>query len=436
MKRIKYFGISVLLFLSCLVTVNAATPSASISVSSGTIENGSSVKATVKLKNTAAWNVKISCTGATSGNSTKQADASSDGRDGTRTFTLSCKSTSTGIINFSASGDMTSADGTNKSISLSKSVNVTKPREKSTNNYLSALSVEGYEITPAFDKEVNEYSVEVPATVTEIKINASKADKYASLSGTGTFEVFEGSNPFDIVVTSETGVVNTYKLIVNVIDQNPINVTVDGKGYTVVKKRDNLVAPNSYEEKTITIDGVEVPAYYSSVTKYTLVGLKDEAGTISYFIYNEGKYEKYIELSNKDIVIYPLKATEIPNGYELTTIEINGEKITAYANDSKDFVLIYGINIATGNKGFYQYDKEEQTFQRYEVIEQNNNFVYLSIALGIVSGLLLFLLIIVGSNSSKKTKLIKKYEELQTKKSSKNKKEEKTENIIEEKKKK
>ena len=435
MKKIKYLVISLLVFLGSILSVNAAAPNASISVSSGTIENGSSVKATVKLTNTAAWNVKISCTGATSGNSTKQADASSDGRDGTRTFTLSCKSTSTGIINFSASGDMTSADGTNKSISLSKSVNVTKPREKSTNNFLASLGVEGYEISPSFDKETNEYSVEVPATVTEIKINASKADKYASLSGTGTFEVFEGSNSFDVVVTSETGVVNTYKLVVNVIDQNPINVTVDGKGYTVVKKRDNLVAPNSYEEKTITIDGIEVPAYYSNATKYTLVGLKDEDGVISYFIYNKGKYEKYFEISNKNIVIYPLKAKEIPSGYELTTIEINDEKVVAYGNGSKDFVLIYGINIANGNKGFYQYDKEEQTIQRYEVIEQKDSMLYLSIALGILSWLLLILLILVGSNSKKKTKLIKKFEELQTKKSAK-KKEIKDENIIEEKKKK
>lgn len=430
MKKIKLIGASLFIFLIGVMNANAATPNASISVSSNTIENGSSVKATVKLTNTAAWNVKISCTGATSGNSTRQADASSDGKDGTRTFTLSCKSTSTGIINFTATGDMTSSDGTNKTISASKSVTVTKPREKSTNNYLSALSVEGYEISPGFNKETNEYNVEVPATVTEIKINATKADKYASLSGTGTFEVYEGSNPFEIIVTSETGVVNTYKLVVNVIDQNPINVTIDGKTYTVVKKRDNLVAPNSYEEKNVTIEGIEVPGFYSSVTKYTLVGLKDTDGNISYYIYNDGKYEKYIELNNKDIIIYPMKANETPKGYELTTVEINGEKIVAYTNGSKDFMLIYGINIATGNKGFYQYDKKEQTFQRYEVIEESNNYLYLCVALGASSALLLLLLIFVGSNSKKKTKLIKKYEELQNRKTSKTKKE----NIIEEKK--
>jgi len=432
-KKIKYIVLSIVVFLVGITSV-AAAPSASISVSSNTIENGSTAKATVKLKSTAAWNVKIRCTGATSGNSTQQADASTDGKDGTRTFSLSCKSTSTGIINFVVSGDMTSADGTNKSISLSKSVTVTKPREKSTNSYLASFSVEGFEISPVFDKKVNEYSVEVPATVTEITINGKKDDKYASLSGTGTFEVFEGSNSFDVVVTSETGIVNTYKLIVNVVDQNPINVTVDGKSYTVVKKRDNLVSPNNYEESTVTIEGIEVPSYYSSVTKYTLVGLKDTDGKISFFIYKDGKYEKYIELSNKQIIIYPLEATNIPEGYELTTIEINNEKVVAYTNDSNDSVLVYGVNIATGNKGFYSYDKEEQTFQRYTVEEENNLFLYLVIALGSVSVLLLILLIIVGSNSKKKTKLIKKYEELQNKKQPKKIKEEKAENIIKEKK--
>lgn len=423
MKKIKYFGICLLTFLVGTMSVYAATPSASISVSSSTIENGSTVKATVKLKNTAAWNIKISCTGATKGNSTKQADASSDGKDGTRTFTLSCKSSSTGIINFSVSGDMTSAAGTTKNVSLSKSVTVVKPREKSTNNYLSSLSVEGYTLSPEFSKDKNEYSVEVPATVTEVKIKATKEDKYASLSGTGTVSVYEGSNSFDIVVTSETGTVNTYKIIVNVVDQNPINVVVDGKNYTVIKKRDNLVAPNSYQESIVTIDGIEIPSYYSDATKFTLVGLKDVNGETSYFSYKDGKYEKYFELNNKDVVIYPLEATEIPKGYDLDTIEINDEKVVAYKSDYSSFVLIYGINVANGNKGFYQYDKEEQTFQRFVEIEENNNVLYLTIALGIVSGLLLILLILVGSNSSKKTKLIKKYEELKLKKSQKKNKE-------------
>ena len=423
MKKIKYLGICLLTFVVGMLSVSAATPSASISVSSSTIENGSTVKATVKLKNTAAWNVKISCTGATKGNSTKQADASSDGKDGTRTFTLSCKSSSTGIINFSVSGDMTSEAGTNKSISLSKSVTVVKPREKSTNNYLSSLSVEGYTLSPEFNKEKNEYNVEVPATVTEVKIKASKEDKYASVSGTGTVSVYEGTNSFDVTVTSETGVVNTYKIIVNVVDQNPINVVIDGKTYTVIKKRDNLVAPNSYQESTVTIEGIEIPAYYSDATKFTLVGLKDANGETNYFIYNYGKYEKYFELNNKDVVIYSLLAPEVPKGYSLTTIEINNEKVEAYISDTSSFVLIYGINVANGNKGFYQYDKEEQTFQRFVEIEDNNNMLYLTIALGIVSGLLLILLILVGSNSSKKTKLIKKYEELKIKKSTKKNKE-------------
>ena len=129
-----------------------------------------------------------------------------------------------------------------------------------------------------------------------------------------------------------------------------------------------------------------------------------------------------------------MEAKEIPAGYELTTIEIKNEKVVAYQNEEN--VLVYGVNIASGNKSFYRYDKEEQTFQRYSVADEkmSNNYLYLIIALGSVCGLLLILLIIVGSNSSKKTKLIKRFEEVANSKGKKKKVE--PENIIEEKKKK
>ena len=439
MKNIKYLIATITVFLIGVINAFAA-PSASISVGSTTIENGSSVKATVKLTGAAAWDVKINCTGATSGNSTHSADAASDGRDGTRTFTLTCKSTSTGIINFVASGDMTSQDGTNKSISLSKSVTVTTPREKSSNSYLSSLSVDGYEISPAFDKTVNQYTVSIPADIKEVTINAKKEDRYASLSGTGTFAVAEGTNSFDITVTSETGIANVYKLIVEVIDQNPIVVTVNNKNYTVVKQRDFLSAPANYEETTVEIDGFEIPGYYSAITKYTLVGLKDENGNISYFIYdaNKGSYQKYIEINSKVVTIFPIEATDIPNGYTKTTITINDEKVIAYTNsNSKNFYLIYGINIATGEKGFYRYDSKEGTLQRFtiteiETINNNNIFLYLSVCLGLTSLLLLILLIIVGNKSKKKSKIIAKYSQIANKK----KEESEDKNTIKEKKKK
>ena len=76
---------------------------------------------------------------------------------------------------------------------------------------------------------------------------------------------------------------------VEVKDENPINVTVNGKNYTVVKIKENLPAASLYTETTININGFEIPAYKNDNTNLVLVGLKDEEGNISIYIYNKDK---------------------------------------------------------------------------------------------------------------------------------------------------
>ena len=73
----------------------------------------------------------------------------------------------------------------------------------SANNNLANLEVEGYDLS--FDKNVTDYQLEVKSDITKIKINASVEDKTASLTGTGEFDVHEGANSFDVVVSAENG---------------------------------------------------------------------------------------------------------------------------------------------------------------------------------------------------------------------------------------
>ena len=46
------------------------------------------------------------------------------------------------------------------------------PKPKSSNNYLSSLSIDGIELDKKFDKEILEYSAQIPAETEKIKINA------------------------------------------------------------------------------------------------------------------------------------------------------------------------------------------------------------------------------------------------------------------------
>ena len=408
MKKIKLISLTLLTFIFGTLNVFAAG-SASLSVNKGSIENGSSVTASVTVKNTAAWNVTITSAGSTSGCTQKFVGDSGTGENTSKTFSVTCKSTSTGLISFTMSGDITSSDGTNSKISGSKQVTVTVPREKSKNNKLSSLSVEGYEISPKFDASINEYTVTVPSTVEKININAKKADGYAKLDGIGEKTVEEGTNTFEIVVTSETGVANTYKLIVNVEDQNPIEVDVDGKKYTVVKLAKDLEKPELFDDTIIKINDIDIPAFTNEVSKYTLVGLKDESGKISLFVYKDGKYTKFNEFKSDSLSIIFMDMKKVPKGFIKTSTKINEQSVVAYKLKGDRKLLLYGINLATGKENYYTYDSKEKTLQifdkdKYEddlKDEETNKYMIYGLSGGI---LLLFILFVLVSSKNRKLK--------------------------------
>lgn len=407
MKKFEYISIITILFFILTFKVDAA--SASLSVSKSSIENGGTVSATATLSGTAAWNISINSTGATAGCSQRFADATSDGNNTTKYLTVTCKATSVGIINFSLSGDITSSDGTNTKVNGSKSVKVVKPREKSTNNNLQSLSVEGYEISPKFNSKTKEYSVSVPNTVDKIKIVANKADGYASLIGDGEKEVEEGANLFEIIVTSETGVANLYKLTVNVDDLNPIEVNVDNQKYTLVKNPKKLVKPDLFSETTINIEGNEIPAFINENSKCTLVGLKDESGKINLFVYEDGKYNLYNEYKTKNMYIMFLKMDKVPYLYKKYKLMINDNYVDAYKLDGDNKILVYGQNIESGEKNYYTYDRKEKTLQIFNIdlyekeveYNKNNTYYIYGLSLGL---LFMFILNMLLLNKNKKQK--------------------------------
>jgi len=280
----------------------------------------------------------------------------------------------------------------------------------SKNNNLSSLGVTGYELSPAFNKDVTEYSVTVPSDVEKITLAGGVEDGKASVSGLGEFDVSEGENKFDVVVTAENGSQKTYTVKVNVQDNNPIEVTVDGITHTVVKRASTLTAPNTFEATTVKINDIDVPAFKSNITGYTLVGLKTSDGSPSLFIYDEEKntYTPYKEIKTEGIIIFPKKASVAPDYYKITKVTINGEELEAYQYDGvKDYYLVYGVNIQTGDEGFYQYDMKNNTITRYndkiikELTKKNENFLMIIIVLGVETLVLLLILLITLTKRNK-----------------------------------
>ena len=350
-----------LLIIIMIPTIVLAAGSASGSAP-GTVENGNNVTFTVKVSNTAAWNLKLSGTGATNGCSQIYADVTANGNNTSKSFTVTCKATSIGTITFTASGDITSADGANSNVSITKTVNVVKPREKETEARLSSLTVDGYTID--FNKDKENYSISVEPSVNSINISAKSISGRASISGIGKKDLSVDGGKYEVVCTAENGTKKTYIINVSVIDKKPINVNIDGVDYTVVKSAKLLIAPTNTTEGKTKIQDIELTSYTNEQSKITIVWLKDIDGNIEYAIYDNGDYKLYNENKTSGLLLY-INNKNL-DGYKTTKVTINEKEYDAYEINDR-FKIIYAMNLDNGEYNYYKYDIQEDTFQYFEI---------------------------------------------------------------------
>lgn len=306
--------------------------------------------------------------------------------------------------------------------------NTTPTKKKSTNNYLSSLTIEGYTLDKEFKKEETEYSIMVENDVNKIKINAQLDDSCAKVTGIGEVEVKEGINKLEIKVTAENGSTRIYTLNVTVKELNPIEVTINKKKYTIIRKEGELEPPENYEKSSIKIGEEEVLCYINKNTKNIIIGLTDEKGVSKFYSYNKETKEYTLyngyNIGGMKINILEMPEELIPKGYIKVSFNYNNNKLDGYqyikknqtyAADDKikgsDFYLIYGINENTGEKALYVYDKLEGTIQRFnsdlvEAYNDENNkyFMYMLISLALLAVSIITLSIVLIKQKKNKTK--------------------------------
>ena len=436
LKKISIFILGIALTFGGILQVNASSGTISVTSSASTVVVGNTFKVTVKISSSAAlgsWQYTISY----DSNKVKLQSGTSnvvdygDGTTKSKSYTYTFKALSSGSTNITVKSyrayawdeSLMTLTAGSKTVKLITQDDLIASYSK--DNTLKSITVDGYELTPTFNAETLEYTVSVPSNIEKITLNAEVNDKSATLTGTGEKEVSEGDNIFELLVTAENGSQRKYKINVKVEDPNPITVeTTDGKTGTIVKRASTLTKPNTFNETTININGEEIPAFISDITKLTLVGIKIEGEEeINLYIYDEtnNTYTPYKELTFNNIIIYPKEYNEYPENYQKYEIELNGEKLTGYKIDkNSDFFLIYGLNIETGEENIYKIDTKENTISRYtdeETIYLNGtikNLQFIIIVLGAESVLLLIILIcvLISKNKSKKLykKIIKDYE--------------------------
>lgn len=443
MKRIvKYFSLFVCMFIMSISYVKAA--GYDVSVTSNTIIVGNSV--TLKISaNDLAGRFDFSV----SNSSVINMSSSSVFLDNdSKSITITAKSAGTSVITITPT-DATSYDGDaitgNRTITItvnnkptsnpntggnsSGTSNTSTPVKKSNNNYLSSLTVDGYSLDKEFKKDELEYSLVVESGTDKVIINAQLDDDKAKVTGIGEIALKEEDNKLEIKVTAENGSTRTYILNVKIEELNPVEVTIDKKKYSIVRKEiDSIKIPNGYEKSTIKIGDEDILCYKNNKTKNILMILQDDKGNNNLYSYNEKtkKYTLYssLTLGNTTLSIIDMPSNLVPKGYTKVSFKYDDTKLEGYqyiesnktyaADDGvkgSDFYLVYAINEKTGEKALYVFDKLEGTIQRFnsdlvKAYEDENNqyFLYMLISLALLAVSIIALSVVLIKQKKHKNK--------------------------------
>jgi hypothetical protein len=216
-------------------------------------------------------------------------------------------------------------------------IDVLATKTASNNTNLSSLKISPSVLEQEFNKDLLEYTATVDWEVTKLIISAIPEDEKAVVLIEGDTNLDVGNNIITIVVNAESKETKKYKITVN------------------RKANEDAVVDDTENEPGK--DGNELSNI--EINSFSLYKENDD-------IYIQFGY-RYQVLDKEDVV-------NIPLGYIETTLNIDNINVVAYApkdNSDSEYLLLYCMN-DKGDVGFYQYDRIENTLQRFNKEQINN----------------------------------------------------------------
>lgn len=177
---------------------------------------------------------------------------------------------------------------------------VTRDDNRDKVNTLDSLSVDGYSISPTFNKNTLNYTLNVDSNVSKIKVNASKTgNKSSFVSGNGPREVSlnYGENKIYIKVKAENEKINTYTIVVNRKDNRSSNNNLksltssigniefnkDTINYSILTGKSEITISGEAEDSKATIDGIKTYKLNEGINEIK-INVKAENGKIKTYI--------------------------------------------------------------------------------------------------------------------------------------------------------
>ncbi len=302
----------------------------------------------------------------------------------TTSYTVTNVSSST--INISAKAEASSASvtgtgektlkyGTNdftitvtaeNGIKKTYSIKVYRSDNRDKTNTLSSLSIDGFSISPKFDKNTTNYTLKVKKDVTSIKINASLESSKSSFVknyGPRTVNLDLGENTILIQVISEAEGIKKYTIKVTREDDRSTNnylksLNVDVGNLKFDKKTLNysFTVPNDTTSIKVTaqaedvkskIDGVKSYNLKEGLNKITITVTAENGSTRKYTlqvtrIVKEIKKEVNNKLDKLDIENYQISFDPENTVYNLTIENETKLNINFKAQDESSSVVVNG----------------------------------------------------------------------------------------------
>ena len=183
-------------------------------------------------------------------------------------------------------------------------------KDGSDNNYLSNLYTSEGVLTPVFDKDTLEYTVDVSNEIDKIEIDGKLEDLSSNVEGFKTYSLNEGENSIYITVTSESGVVRTYRIIVN--------------------REENV---SSYL-KELSVDDYDLSPSFDKENLEYFINVNNETTSLNINAIPEDEKATYEIKGNQNFVI----------GMNEVTI-----KVTAEDGTETEYILYVNRNLSTNN---------------------------------------------------------------------------------------
>lgn len=279
----------------------------------------------------------------------------------------------------------------------------------SSDNSLSTLSISPGTLSPAFQYNVVNYTATVGADVTSVEVNAKLSNETATIeSVSGNTDLKAGENLISIVVKAQDGTPATYKIVVTreaggegttqqpedaaaqepqAEEENAGGITIDEHPFNLAPTISDDLVPQDFTKTTVTCQGQQVEGLTFDKADLTLVYLTTPSADVknTLAVYEEaGGFYPFRKIqfdeANYLIVLNPPAESGLTQEYTQTTqtvgefsnvpVFVKGDASQGESTEQEegakqsDFSLVYGVS-SHGNKGWYQYDAVESTFQRF-----------------------------------------------------------------------